>query len=312
MHKKRVRVAVVYGGRSGEHEVSIESARSVLQAIDPASYEVVPIGITHEGSWVQADPEELLSGSLAPDRRVLPSAEPGGGALVPATDASSAARVVQDVQVIFPLVHGTYGEDGCLQGLFDLANLPYVGSNVLASAVGMDKIVMKRVFQAEGLPVVPYAPVLRSDWERDPTPRSTARRNAGVPFFVKPSNLGSSVGISKVRGSEERPAALAEAARFSERLIVERGIDARELECGVLGNHEPAASIVGEVRPARDFYDYAAKYHDAETAFDIPAQVDESIAERIQDLAIRAFRAVGALAWHGWTASSTARTARCT
>jgi D-alanine-D-alanine ligase len=295
VHKNRVRVAVVYGGRSGEHEVSIHSARSVINAIDPDQYEVVPIGITHEGAWMLAEPDALLNGTVSPESHVLPSAEPGQRTLVPSADASSIVRSVQDVEVIFPLVHGTYGEDGCLQGLFDLANLPYVGSNVLASAVGMDKIIMKRVFQAEGLPVVPYVALRRSDWERDPA-RVQARveRELGFPCFVKPSNLGSSVGISKVGSSAELPDALDFAARYSERLVVERGISARELECGVLGNDEPAASVVGEVRPAREFYDYAAKYRDEETQFDIPAQVDEATTRRIQELAIQAFQVVGA------------------
>jgi D-alanine-D-alanine ligase len=295
MAEPRPRVAIVFGGRSGEHEVSIQSARSVIAAIDPSRYEVVPVGITHQGAWVVAQPEALLTGRVDPGARVLPSAEPGQPGLVPATPSPGVDGLREGIDVVFPLVHGTYGEDGCLQGLFELAGIPFVGSGVLASSTGMDKIVMKKVFRADGLPVVDYVSVARADWGRDPEAElARVKKSIGFPCFVKPADLGSSVGINKVRVADELPAAIDAAAEFSGRIIVERGVDARELECGVLGNHNPAASVVGEIIPARDFYDYEAKYVDPNTQFLIPADLDPSTASSIRDLAIRAFTSIGA------------------
>ena len=295
MAGRRPRVAVVFGGRSGEHEVSIQSARSVIAAIDSSRYEVLPVGITHQGAWVVAQPDALLSGAVDQSAKVLPSAEPGQPGLVPATPNHRVEGLSEGIDVVFPLVHGTYGEDGCLQGLFELAGIPFVGSGVLASATGMDKILMKKVFRADGLPVVDCIELARADWERDPeTELARTQQSIGFPCFVKPADLGSSVGINKVRTSDELPGAIDAAAEFSERIIVERGIDARELECGVLGNHDPAASVVGEIVPARDFYDYEAKYVDPKTQFLIPADLDPSTASSIQDLAIRAFTAIRA------------------
>ncbi len=291
----RLRVAVVYGGRSGEHEVSIESARSVIQAIDRTRYEVVPIGVTHEGAWVAATPDALLAGISESNSRLLPSADPGQPGLIPLGSSSPATAVVDGVDVVFPLVHGTFGEDGCLQGLFELASLPYVGSGVLASAVGMDKATMKTVFQAYGFPVVDYVPVIRATWERDPDAViATVEGRVPYPCFVKPGNLGSSVGITKARDTEQLKAALNLAAEFGSRMLVERAVDARELECGVLGNDEPSASVVGEIVPAREFYDYQAKYYDSATQFIIPAEIDGETQRRVQHLARAAFAAVGA------------------
>jgi len=293
---RRLRVAVVYGGRSGEHEVSIESARSVMQAIDRDRYEVIPVGITQRGRWLLADPESLREGLLEAAGRLLPSAEPRS------SDVSSARRgdsptitLGEGMDVVFPLVHGTYGEDGCLQGLFELAGLPYVGSSVSASAVGMDKILMKSVFAANGLPSVSYLPVRRADWERDPRAwLDEIATRIGFPCFVKPANLGSSVGISKVISAADLAPALNLAAEFSARLIVEQGITVRELECGVLGNDAPEASIVGEVIPDREFYDYEAKYYDPQTKFVIPADIPADVAEEVRTMAVRAFTALGA------------------
>lgn len=307
MGQRRVRVAVVYGGRSGEHEVSLESARSVIRAIDRRKYAVIPIGITPEGAWLAAPPEALRAGRLQAGHRVLPSADPGRPGLIPfgeggdpdPTPRSGRARElsapVDGVDVVFPLIHGTFGEDGCLQGLFELANVPYVGAGVLGSAVGMDKIMMKTVFRAQGFPVVDFLSILRADWERDPS-RCLARieEEIGIPSFVKPSNLGSSVGITKAHSREELSEALALAAEFGSRILVERAVDAREIECGVLGNDEPSASVVGEVIPAREFYDYEAKYHDPSTRFVIPAEIEPAISDQVRDLAMRAFKAVGA------------------
>jgi D-alanine-D-alanine ligase len=288
-------VAVVYGGRSGEHEVSIQSARSVLEAIDPDRYEVVPIGITHDGAWVAASPEALLAGATDGAARLLPSADPGQRGLVPLAGSASAATVVDGIDVVFPLVHGTFGEDGCLQGLFELASLPYVGAGVLASAVGMDKGTMKLIFQAHGFPIVEHVLVLRARWEREPKAIiSELEERLGYPCFVKPGNLGSSVGITKAKTRDELTAGLALAASFGSRIVVEQAVSAREVECGVLGNEEPEASVVGEVIPARDFYDYEAKYYDEATRFVIPAEIDHEVSERVRGLAMDAFGAVGA------------------
>jgi D-alanine-D-alanine ligase len=293
---KRLRVAVVYGGRSGEHEVSIQSARSVIEAIDPARYDIVPIGVTQNGAWIAAPPEALLAGGAEAGDRVLPSADPAQSALMPVSTSPTRSVAPGDgVDVVFPLIHGTFGEDGCLQGLFELATVPYVGSGVLASAVGMDKITMKTVFRAEGFPIVEYLPITRAAWESEP--RSVIdgiEDRIGYPCFVKPSNLGSSVGISKARDAQQLRVAVDLAAEFTSRLLVEQAADARELECGVLGNVSPEASVVGEVVPTREFYDYQAKYYDESTQFIIPANVDAEIQSEIQRLAVGAFKGIGA------------------
>lgn len=295
MPGSRLRVAVVYGGRSGEHEVSIQSARSVIEAIDPDRYEVVPVGITHRGAWVAAMPEALLSGEAERGPRLLPSADPGQRGLISVAGGTPSSAVAEGIDVVFPLVHGTFGEDGCLQGLFELATLPYVGSGVLASAVGMDKVTMKTIFRAEGFPVVDFVAVSRSTWESDPSSVLLAVEDRlGFPCFAKPGRLGSSVGISKVRHAGELRAALNLAAEFGSRMLVERAVDARELECGVLGNARPQASVVAEILPAREFYDYEAKYYDSATQFIIPAEIDAETQSRIQQLAIGAFRAIDA------------------
>lgn len=287
---------MVYGGRSGEHEVSLESARSVIRAIDRRKYEAIPVGITPEGAWLTAPPEALRAGRLQAGHRVLPSADPGRPGLITVGESGPPAPALADgVDVVFPLIHGTFGEDGCLQGVFELANVPYVGAGVLGSAVGMDKIMMKTVFRAHGFPVVDFLPVMRAEWERDRSGQlAWIEEEIGIPSFVKPSNLGSSVGISKVHRREELPNALALAAEFGSRILVERAVDAREIECGVLGNDEPSASVVGEVIPAREFYDYEAKYHDPSTRFVIPAEIEPAIGDEVRDLAVRAFKAVGA------------------
>lgn len=292
MAGKRPRVVVVFGGRSGEHEVSIESARSLLAAIDRERYEVLPIGITREGAWHVVEPAGLLRESAHLGQRLRPSADPAQQGLMPLDGQTGTGA--RRVDVVFPLIHGSYGEDGCLQGLLDLADVAYVGSGVLGSAVGMDKIVMKAVFRSHGLPVVPHLALSRSAWERDSKDTLGRAAAVGFPCFVKPSSLGSSVGITKVRGPEELSPALANAARFGDRLLVEKAIEARELECGVLGNAQPQASVVGEILVQREFYDYEAKYHDPETGFAIPADLAPGIAEQVQWLALRAFEVIGA------------------
>ncbi|MSQ23664.1 MAG: D-alanine--D-alanine ligase [Chloroflexi bacterium] len=293
MPNQRVRVGVIFGGRSGEHEVSIESARSVLSAIDSTRYEAIPIGITHEGAWYAVEPAALLAGRVEPGVRLLASADPGATGLVESNGPKQAGH--KGLDVAFPLLHGTFGEDGCIQGLLELAGIPYVGAGVLGSAVGMDKILMKRVFAACGLPQVPYLEVARYQWERDPAlVRERVGDAIGFPCFVKPAGLGSSVGITRVGDDQRLGPALDAAAEFGSRIVVEQGVEARELECGVLGNEEPLASVVGEVVFARDFYDYEAKYYDERTRLTIPADLDEGTGERIRELAVAAFLAIGA------------------
>jgi len=305
---RKIRVGVLFGGQSSEHEVSLASARSVMGAMDPDKYEVVPIGITKHGQWLSsgdpmqalrsgADIESLprLSSVLAPD----PTGE--GHAeivqLVPMSDGSQsiAAQVGQPLDVIFPVLHGPYGEDGTVQGMFELAGIPYVGSGVLGSAVGMDKGVMKSVFQAHGLPVVPYLCINRSDWEDDPdTVRRDVEARLTYPMFAKPANMGSSVGITKIHGPEELADALDIAARYDRRILVEQGVDARECECSVLGNDRPEASVVGEIVPGNEFYDYRAKYVDDNSDLVIPAHLPEPVSEEVRRLAVLAFKAIDA------------------
>lgn len=283
----KLRVGVLFGGKSVEHEVSVVTARAVIAALDLAKYEVVPLGITRDGGW------------LAPERsqHMLVAGSTGGGegdqASTLVTVENRGLTPLTGLDVVFPLVHGTMGEDGTLQGLLELAGLPYVGAGVLGSAVGMDKDMMKRVFRDYGLPVGPFLVLRRSDWA-DSRSRWTSRIAAelGFPCFVKPSNGGSSVGISKVNGPDALPAALELALTLDRKAVVEQAIDAHELECAVLGNEHPEASVVGEVRSAREFYDYEAKYFDNRTTLTIPADVPATVSERVRAMAVQVFQAV--------------------
>jgi D-alanine-D-alanine ligase len=300
---RKLTVAVLFGGRSGEHDVSLDSAASVLDAIDRARYEVLPIGITREGRWITAGDAlaALRSGLVNGDSRtaVLPG-DPTARGLIrlgEAAEASPATRapVAERIDVVFPVLHGTYGEDGTVQGLLELAGLPYVGSGVLGSAVGMDKLTMKRLFQHAGLPLVPYLAVRKADWSarRAETLEQVADL-LGFPLFVKPANLGSSVGISKAKGPAELAAAAALAFEYDRTVIVEEGLEVRELECGVLGNDDPEVSVVGEVVPKREFYDYQAKYTPGLADVVIPASVSHDTAESLRGMARRAFQAIDA------------------
>lgn len=297
---KRIRLGILFGGRSGEHEVSLVSAASVIKALDPAKYEVVPIGITRDGRWrlgrapgrLAEQPERWLAAVLDQGQTVTASADPTAPDLMPvARGLTRPARA--RVDVIFPVLHGTFGEDGTVQGLLELADIPYVGAGVLASAAGMDKDAMKRLFRDAGLPVVEWLLVLRSDWERNP--QASSRRitqELGYPLFVKPANLGSSVGISKVRAPRELNAAVGLAARYDRKIVVERGLDAREIECSVLGNDRPIASVPGEVIPVNEFYDYEAKYLKEGSKLIIPARLGRRQTREVQELAVRAFQAL--------------------
>ena len=301
---KRLRLGILFGGRSGEHEISLISAASVLRALDPKTYEAIPIGITREGQWrvgstpqqLAGAPERVLAGVLDRGQLVTASADPGRPGLIPVGNCASlpgAASEDQRLDVIFPVLHGTFGEDGTVQGLLELADIPYVGAGVLASAAGMDKDVMKRLFRDAGLPVVRWILVLRSDWDRNPGVwRRRIARELGYPLFVKPANLGSSVGISKVGNPGEISAAMDRAAHFDRKIVVEKGLDAREIECSVLGNDHPLASLPGEVIPINEFYDYEAKYLKEGSKLVIPAKLGRRQTRQVQDLAVRAFQTI--------------------
>ena len=322
---KKLRVGILFGGRSGEHEVSLLSAASVLKAIDQNKFEVVPIGITKEGRWLTSgEAERLLQGKPVEDARHLragdPEATPGAAVLargeavvvppepahrqqgmVPfqtATPARRAADRAINVDVIFPVLHGTFGEDGTIQGLLELADIPYVGAGVLGSAAGMDKDVMKALFRNAELPIVKHVTILRGDWEADPKKaEKLVDKNLKYPVFVKPANLGSSVGISKARDRKELGPAIYEAAKFDRKIVIEEGVGgkknkAREIECSVLGNDRPQASVPGEIVPGKEFYDYTAKYLDEGSQLIIPAKLTKSETKKVQELAIKAFQAV--------------------
>ncbi len=323
----KLRVGILFGGRSGEHEVSLLSAASILKAIDKDKYEVVPIGITKEGRWLTpAHAELLLRGEsqhpesgrhlragdpeatpgaavLAKGEAVIVPPVPQSHGLVPFESAAAeiAARPAEhsiDVDVVFPVLHGTFGEDGTIQGLLELADIAYVGAGVLGSAAGMDKDVMKKLFAAAGLPIVKHVTILRTHWQESGKEviRETERR-LKYPVFVKPANLGSSVGISKVRERKELGPAMETAAAYDRKIIIEQGVGgkkhkARELECSVLGNDRPQASIAGEIIPSADFYDYNAKYLDEGSQLLIPAKITKKQMKDVQQMAIRAFQAV--------------------
>jgi D-alanine-D-alanine ligase len=327
----KLRVGILFGGRSGEHEVSLLSAASVLNAIDKTKYEVVPIGITKDGRWLTAEhAERLLRGEKAasvpatPEKHLRagdPEATPGAAVLAtgesvvvppePArhdaglapfqTDAAALRRASDraiNVDVIFPVLHGTFGEDGTIQGLLELADIAYVGAGVLGSSAGMDKDIMKSLFRAAGLPIVRHVTVLRGQFEREPgKTQKLVESKLKYPVFVKPANLGSSVGISKAHDRKELGPAIAEAAKFDRKIVIEEGVGgkknrAREIECAVLGNDDPKASIAGEIVPCKEFYDYDAKYLVEGSEAAIPAKITKAEMKTVQKLAIAAFQAV--------------------
>ena len=289
-HSRKLRVGVLFGGRSGEHEVSLASAASIIRGLDPQKYEAVPIGITKEGHWlIGAGAQKMLPEVLRTGQRVLMSADPTESALMP-LDGSPQG---QKLDVVFPVIHGTFGEDGTMQGLLELAGLPFVGAGVLGSAIGMDKDVAKKLMQVAGIPVVPWIAVQRADWERQPKEiRRAIEKKFKYPVFVKPATLGSSVGMTKVHSCAELGPALDLAAEFAMKIMVERSVSAREIEVSVLGNHDPRASIPGEIVPHREFYDYAAKYLEEGTKLLIPAKLTKSEVKKVQTMAVTAFRAL--------------------
>jgi D-alanine-D-alanine ligase len=288
--KKRLRVGVLFGGRSGEHEVSLASAASVIRGLDPDKYEAVPIGITKEGHWlIGAGAQKMLPEVLKSGQRVMMTADASDAVLVRLDGSGGGQRL----DVVFPVMHGTFGEDGTIQGLLELAGLPFVGAGVLGSAIGMDKDVSKRLLQVAKIPVVPWITVQRADWERDPKAIRTAiEKKFKYPLFVKPATLGSSVGMTKAHSRAELGPALDLAAEFAMKILVEKCMVAREIEISVLGNHDPKASIPGEVVPHREFYDYAAKYLEEGTQLLIPAKLQPAQMKKIQKYAVDAFRAL--------------------
>jgi len=320
---KKLRVGILFGGRSGEHEISLLSAASVFKAINKDKFEVIPIGITKEGRWVTSgEAERLLSGKPSQEERHLragdPDAtasaavlqngeafvmppEPHGAGMQPFQTDALARRASDraiNVDVIFPVLHGTFGEDGTVQGLLELADIAYVGGGVLGSAAGMDKDIMKSLFRAAGLPIVKHVTVLRSEWEASRQKvQKVVENKLKYPVFVKPANLGSSVGISKAHDRKELGPAIDEAAKFDRKIVIEEGVGgkkhkAREIECAVLGNDNPEASVAGEIVPSAEFYDYSAKYLDEGSQLIIPAKLTKAEMKKVQQLAIAAFRAV--------------------
>ncbi len=297
--KKRLRVGLIFGGRSGEHEVSLMSAQGVMAALDKEKYEVVPIGITKEGHWLASgDPMRALSsGMTAESHPAALLAEPSERGLMRLEEQAHARDLtavrVSQLDVIFPILHGPYGEDGTVQGLLELAGIAYVGAGVAASAVGMDKALFKDIMHARGLPIVPHVVLKRKTWEQDPD-RTVAQieDEIGYDCFVKPANLGSSVGISKAHNRADLYQALTDAAQYDRKLIVEAAIDAREIEVSVLGNDVPVASVAGEIVPCNEFYDYSAKYLDGESELLIPAPVAPEVAESIRTMAVEAYLAI--------------------
>ncbi len=290
-------IAVLFGGQSGEHEVSLVSAQAVMQAIDPERYNLLPIGITKDGRWI-AGREAHATLVAAADQRRLPA----GAAAVSLAGHTVEVGLVENfsplhspyaIDVVFPVLHGPMGEDGTVQGLLELAGLPYVGCRVAASAIGMDKALMKAAFSAAGLPVLPWLLVRRNVWQA--APEATCERIEAAlhyPLFIKPANMGSSVGISKAHDRDSLLAGLSEAARYDRRIVVEQGIPAREIEISVLGNQQPVASIPGEIVPSGEWYDYAAKYLDGQSQIHIPAPISAALAAQVGELAIQAFQSI--------------------
>ena len=291
---RRLRIGVLFGGRSTEHEVSILSAQSIIAAMDPDRFEPVPLYIDKAGRWLAGGSLKRLSDDSARKYVYLPP-DPTQRSLVPAQDGNSLGGSLPPLDAVFPVFHGLNGEDGTIQGVLELANIPYVGAGVLGSALGLDKIYMKRAFAAAGLPIVDYLPITRRQYERDPDAFILlVEEKIGYPCFTKFANSGSSVGTTKAHHRAELVEGLRLASTFDRKLLVERAVDARELEVSVLGNDEPEASVVGEVVPAHEFYDYEAKYLDEGSRLLIPAPIAAAAAQDVRSMAIQAFLAVDA------------------
>jgi D-alanine-D-alanine ligase len=298
MDDRRLRIGVMFGGRSGEHEISLLSARAILSAINPDEFQVTQIGITHDGIWLVG--EELLEkfeSGIQQDEQtiatVFPDPSRRGLYVFDGSDQGEIIKLFTELDVVFPVLHGTFGEDGTIQGLLELAEIAYVGAGVLGSSVGMDKGVFRDVMNANGIPQVKTIVVLRSDVEGSiDEVISQAEELANYPLFTKPANLGSSVGITKCMNRSDLMEGLMDAAQYDRRILVEEGINAREIEVSVLGNDDPIASVPGEIVPSADFYSYDAKYIDDRSELLIPAPVPFEISQQVRNFAVRAYRAV--------------------
>jgi D-alanine-D-alanine ligase len=291
-NRKKIRVGVVFGGRSGEHEVSLTSAKGIIKAIDKEKYEVVPIGITKTGQWLTGENihQRLLDAAaghpVIEDHLAKEELTEENSLMLPVSETGP-------LDVVFPVLHGPFGEDGTVQGFLELVGVAYVGAGVMASAVGMDKAICKKIFQAHGLPVAPYHTFLRRQWQTDPEGVITqCEVILHYPMFVKPANLGSSVGVHKAKNRSELRLGIDDAIQYDRKFIVEQGLEAREIEVSVLGNDDPVASLPGEVIPSREFYSYAAKYIDNSSELLIPAPLDEAQTDLVRQLAITAFKAL--------------------
>ena len=288
----KLKIAIIFGGRSGEHEVSLKSAKSVLGALNPEKYDVVQIGITHEGAWLSGENAlAVLSGELSEELEtvVLPP-DPSQNGIYAIRNTQY--ELLSNFDVIFPVMHGSYSEDGAMQGLLEMADVAYVGAGVVGSAVGMDKGIFKDVMVANGIPVVEGVMVLRSEIENDVNAVIEKIETLGYPVFVKPANMGSSVGVSKCDNRSSLSEGLIEAAQYDRRILVEHGINAREIEIAVLGNENPKASVPGEVEPSREFYSYESKYVDGTSGLMIPAPISEEITEEMRKIAIQTYQAI--------------------
>ncbi|PIU25068.1 MAG: D-alanine--D-alanine ligase A, partial [Candidatus Infernicultor aquiphilus] len=300
MRAKKLKVGIIFGGRSGEHEVSFCSASSIIKAINRDKYIVIPIGITKEGRWISPYESALAleSGKIEGKSTVILVNNPSGKSLISIDNHQEFKKETWEgkLDVIFPVLHGPYGEDGTIQGLLELADIPYVGAGVASSAVSMDKELMKTIFRQKSLPVLKWLTIKRKDWQKDKEEILSLIQNTfEFPLFVKPTNLGSSVGITKVHRKEELEKALDLASSYDRKILIEEGLEgAREIECSVLGNDEPQTSVVGEVKPAGEFYDYDSKYIDQATQLIIPADLPEEVSEKVRKIALCAFQAIDA------------------
>ena len=295
-NRPRLRVAILFGGESDEHDVSLRSARAVMSALDHDGHDVVPIGISREGRWLAGDDAFKQLAARSPLFRLDDGTEPADAkaALEPLDNESPALPpALGSVDVVFPVLHGPRGEDGTVQGMLELAGLPFVGSSVLGSALAMDKAMTKTVLAHHGLPQGPWLLLNRREWEHDPLPMTARVENEiGFPCFVKPANMGSSVGVAKVHAADELSASISLASQYDRRIVVEQGVDAREIEVAVLGNDNPISSVPGEVVPGNEFYDYTAKYVDDNSDLIIPADISEEVAAEAGSLAVAAFKAL--------------------
>lgn len=305
--EKKIRVGFVYGGKSGEHNVSLQTAYAVMQQIDYAKYDVLPFYISKQGEWQKGTflegPPQSIEEIIVESDSILPDTAPDGEetasnaalATVFVNSSISQGKRRSEVDVFFPLLHGTNGEDGTIQGLFEMANVPYVGSGVLASAIGMDKVIMKKIYAEAGLAQCKFHYFYRFQWSKDPDYFiKEVEKEIGYPCFVKPANLGSSVGISKASNRDQFTDAVNRAFQYDRKVIVEEFVDAREIEVSVLGNEEPIASVPGEIVSSHDFYDYTAKYIDGSSAMIIPAKISPQIANQIREMAVKAYQAIEA------------------